>query len=165
MRFRGSYQRAVRSPNVQELFLAPRVQLNGTSDPCSGDLTNATTGDDPTATFEQCANSGVTAEQFGFGSDLPARGDFDEDRYEVLGLANFTKALPHNDLGEVDLEPADRGVVARLHDHALHQLLDGHRREGRLVLEQRPVAGAELGVVAAEQLYADRSFEEGRYGR
>jgi hypothetical protein len=26
----------------------------------------------------------------------------DEDRYEVVGLANFTKALPHNDLGEVD---------------------------------------------------------------
>jgi hypothetical protein len=26
----------------------------------------------------------------------------DEDRFEVLGLANFTKALPHNDLGEVD---------------------------------------------------------------
>jgi hypothetical protein len=26
----------------------------------------------------------------------------DEDRYEVVGLANFTKALPHNHLGEVD---------------------------------------------------------------
>jgi hypothetical protein len=28
----------------------------------------------------------------------------DEDRYanDVVGLANFTKALPHNDLGEVD---------------------------------------------------------------
>jgi hypothetical protein len=26
----------------------------------------------------------------------------DEARYEVVGLANFTKALPHNDLGEVD---------------------------------------------------------------
>ena len=26
----------------------------------------------------------------------------DEDRYEVVGLANFTKALPHNPLGEVD---------------------------------------------------------------
>ena len=29
VRLRGSYQRAVRSPNVQELFLQPRVQLNG----------------------------------------------------------------------------------------------------------------------------------------
>jgi hypothetical protein len=26
----------------------------------------------------------------------------DEDRYDVVGLATFTKALPHNDLGEVD---------------------------------------------------------------
>jgi hypothetical protein len=30
------------------------------------------------------------------------RPNGDEDRYEVVGLANFTKALPHNDLGEVD---------------------------------------------------------------
>jgi iron complex outermembrane receptor protein len=65
VRLRGSYQRAVRSPNVQELFLQPRVQLNGTSDPCAGDLTNAITADDPTASFEQCANSGVTAAQYG----------------------------------------------------------------------------------------------------
>jgi hypothetical protein len=26
----------------------------------------------------------------------------DEDRYDVVGLANFTNALPHNPLGEVD---------------------------------------------------------------
>ena len=65
VRLRGSYQRAVRSPNIQELFLQPRVQLNGVTDPCAGDLTNATTGDDPTASFEQCARSGVTAAQYG----------------------------------------------------------------------------------------------------
>ncbi len=65
VRLRGSYQRAVRSPNVQELFLQPRVQLNGVTDPCAGDLTNATTADDPTATLEQCALSGVTAAQYG----------------------------------------------------------------------------------------------------
>ena len=34
---RGSYQRAVRSPNIQELFLQPRVQLDGNTDPCSND--------------------------------------------------------------------------------------------------------------------------------
>ena len=65
VRLRGSYQRAVRSPNVQELFLQPRVQLNGTTDPCAGDLTNASTGDDPTATLAQCALSGVTVAQYG----------------------------------------------------------------------------------------------------
>ena len=30
------------------------------------------------------------------------RANGDEDRYDVVGLANFSKALPHNHLGEVD---------------------------------------------------------------
>jgi iron complex outermembrane receptor protein len=57
---RGSYQRAVRSPNIQELFLQPRVQLDGVTDPCSNEP-----GEAPTASFAQCANSGVTAAQYG----------------------------------------------------------------------------------------------------
>ncbi|HKQ15126.1 MAG TPA: TonB-dependent receptor [Steroidobacteraceae bacterium] len=57
---RGSYQRAVRSPNIQELFLQPRVQLDGNTDPCANDL-----GATPTATFDQCARTGVTAAQYG----------------------------------------------------------------------------------------------------
>jgi len=58
--FRGTYQRAVRSPNIQELFLQPRVQLDGNTDPCANDL-----GGTPAASFDQCANSGVTAAQYG----------------------------------------------------------------------------------------------------
>jgi iron complex outermembrane recepter protein len=58
--FRGSYQRAVRSPNIQELFLQPRVQLDGNTDPCSNPL-----GGTPDASFEECARSGVTAAQYG----------------------------------------------------------------------------------------------------
>ena len=58
--FRGSYQRAVRSPNIQELFLQPRVQLDGVTDPCSNEL-----GGTPAASFEECARSGVTAAQYG----------------------------------------------------------------------------------------------------
>ncbi len=58
--FRGTYQRAVRSPNIQELFLQPRVQLDGVTDPCSNEL-----GGTPAASFEQCARSGVTAAQYG----------------------------------------------------------------------------------------------------
>ncbi|HKU13637.1 MAG TPA: TonB-dependent receptor [Steroidobacteraceae bacterium] len=57
---RGSYQRAVRSPNIQELFLQPRVQLDGNTDPCSNEL-----GGTPDASFEECARSGVTAAQYG----------------------------------------------------------------------------------------------------
>jgi iron complex outermembrane recepter protein len=58
--FRGSYQRAVRSPNIQELFLQPRVQLDGVTDPCSNEP-----GEAPSATFAECARSGVTAAQYG----------------------------------------------------------------------------------------------------
>jgi iron complex outermembrane recepter protein len=57
---RGSFQRAVRSPNIQELFLQPRVQLDGVTDPCSNDV-----GATPSASFEECARSGVTAAQYG----------------------------------------------------------------------------------------------------
>ncbi|MGL3822106.1 TonB-dependent receptor domain-containing protein [Sphingopyxis sp. R3-92] len=42
IRFRGSYNRAVRAPNIQELFATPTVGLNGASDPCAGDPITAT---------------------------------------------------------------------------------------------------------------------------
>ncbi|MEX6632289.1 TonB-dependent receptor domain-containing protein [Hyphococcus lacteus] len=71
VRFRGSYQRAVRAPNVIELFSSQQrfeVDLtelpNGKFDPCSG----AT----PFATLEQCMNTGVTAAQYGNIQDNPA---------------------------------------------------------------------------------------------
>jgi len=35
IRFRGSYNRAVRAPNIQELFATPTVGLNGAADPCA----------------------------------------------------------------------------------------------------------------------------------
>jgi outer membrane receptor protein involved in Fe transport len=65
IRFRGSYQQAVRAPNLQELFLAGRVQLNGTTDPCAGIIGDDDPTDDPTATAEECARSGVTPAQYG----------------------------------------------------------------------------------------------------
>jgi len=60
VRFRGSYQRAVRSPNIQELFLKPRVQLNSNGDPCA-----SAPGDAPEASLEECLRSGVTPGQYG----------------------------------------------------------------------------------------------------
>lgn len=64
LRLRGSYQRAVRAPNVVELFSSSslfEVELtenaDGSYDPCSG----AT----PFATAAQCARTGVTAAQYG----------------------------------------------------------------------------------------------------
>ena len=87
IRFRGQFQRAVRAPNVFELFLGQNTGLftptslpNGFVDPCAGDFAftdfNSDGADDfpaPAATLEQCANTGVSAAQFGTISDNPAR--------------------------------------------------------------------------------------------
>ena len=71
VRFRGSYQRAVRAANIFELFAAQSIGLfdlsageNGNFDPCSGAA--------PEATFEQCARTGVTSDQYGSIGDNPA---------------------------------------------------------------------------------------------
>ncbi len=71
MRVRASYQRAVRAPNVVELFSTQQrfeVDLtqneNGLFDPCSGET--------PFASREQCARTGVTAAQYGNIQDNPA---------------------------------------------------------------------------------------------
>ena len=62
--FRGGYNRAVRAANVNELFLAQSVQIDGATDPCAGA--------NPTFTQAQCANLGVTAAQYGKVLDNPA---------------------------------------------------------------------------------------------
>lgn len=56
IRLRASLQRAVRAPNIQELF-APVFPGGFDHDPCAGVT--------PTATPEQCANTGVSAAQYG----------------------------------------------------------------------------------------------------
>ncbi len=76
IRFRGSYQRAVRAPNIFELFSNQQVALfdltaddAGRYDPCATS--------DPAATPEQCARTGVTADQYGNIADNPA-GQFNQ---------------------------------------------------------------------------------------
>jgi len=64
VRFRGMFNRAVRAPNIQELFLEPRVQLDGTIDPCAGAA--------PVASAAACAASGVTAAEYGHIAADPA---------------------------------------------------------------------------------------------
>jgi iron complex outermembrane receptor protein len=65
VRFRASYNRAVRAPNVADLFTSPALGLDGVTDPCAGDLDPATPTPAPTATAAQCASTGVTAGQYG----------------------------------------------------------------------------------------------------
>ena len=59
VRFRGSFARAVRAPNVVELFTPAAIGLDGTynSDPCAGAK--------PVFSAAQCARTGVTAAQYG----------------------------------------------------------------------------------------------------
>ena len=58
VRFRGSYNRAIREPSLQELYQPFAIgPTNYTLDGCEG----AT----PTYTRQQCANTGVTAAQYG----------------------------------------------------------------------------------------------------
>jgi iron complex outermembrane receptor protein len=56
MRFRASLQRAVRGPNIQELF-APTFPQGFDHDPCAGVS--------PSASEQQCLRSGVSASQYG----------------------------------------------------------------------------------------------------
>jgi iron complex outermembrane receptor protein len=59
LRFRASYQHAVRAPNVGELFSSSFVGLDGSSDPCAG------AEEDLEFTAAECALTGVTAAQYG----------------------------------------------------------------------------------------------------
>lgn len=54
---RGSYNRAVRAPNINELYGVQYQNLYNGTDPCAGS--------DPTYTLQECENTGVTAAQYG----------------------------------------------------------------------------------------------------
>jgi iron complex outermembrane recepter protein len=68
VRFRGSYQRAVRAPNIGELYTPQAVLLDGSQDPCA--FIGAPPPGAPTAA--QCAFSGVSAAQYGNVAPNPA---------------------------------------------------------------------------------------------
>ncbi len=57
VKFRAGYNRAVRAPNLDELYAATGVGIDGTIDPCAGTT--------PSASFAACAKTGVTAAQYG----------------------------------------------------------------------------------------------------
>jgi iron complex outermembrane recepter protein len=66
IKFRGGYNRAVRAPNVQELFVSQSVQIDGATDPCAGVAgANGTIGG---LTAAQCARTGVPTALFGTGA-------------------------------------------------------------------------------------------------
>jgi iron complex outermembrane receptor protein len=60
VRVRASYSRAVRAPNIGELFSPQSVALDGSTDPCASPA-----GVAPRATQAQCVLAGVPAAQYG----------------------------------------------------------------------------------------------------
>ena len=64
VRLRGSFARAVRAPNIGELYSVQSVALDGNTDPCSGTT--------PTYSATQCALTGVSAAQYGHIVPNPA---------------------------------------------------------------------------------------------
>jgi len=56
LRLRGSYQRAVRAPNISEYFSPQLIATEGTVDPCAGT---------PTASLAACELTGVKPTQYG----------------------------------------------------------------------------------------------------
>jgi len=82
-RLRGGMNRAVRAPNVRELFRPQGLGLGGSEDVCAG--TN------PSLSAAQCANTGVTAAQYGNVLPNPA------DQYNSLNGGN----------PDLDVEKAD----------------------------------------------------------
>ena len=64
VRFRGTFTRATRAPNVVELFSVQSVALDGSVDPCAGPS--------PSYSPAQCANTGVPPSRYGGISANPA---------------------------------------------------------------------------------------------
>jgi iron complex outermembrane recepter protein len=64
IKVRGGYNRAVRAPNLDELYEPAAVGAGGTADPCWGAS--------PSLSQAQCANTGVAANQYGHVAVNPA---------------------------------------------------------------------------------------------
>ena len=77
IRFRGTFNRAVRAPNIFELFSPRNTGLFDLSDPDGDGIFDPCAGATPAATLEQCARTGVTAAQYGQIVDNPA-GQFNQ---------------------------------------------------------------------------------------
>jgi iron complex outermembrane recepter protein len=60
----AGYQRAIRAPNISELYTPQAVTLDGVSDPCAGAA--------PAFSAAQCAATGVTAAEYGHVAANPA---------------------------------------------------------------------------------------------
>jgi len=68
VKLRGGYNRAIRAPNIGDLYAPPVISSGGAADPCWGpstDAANPTLGTVQGHSFAYCQNTGVTAAEFG----------------------------------------------------------------------------------------------------
>lgn len=70
VRIRGGYNRAVRVPNLTELYAQKFVGLDGSTDPCA-----SSSGSPAVATLAQCQRSGLTPAQYGGVAGLGTPGN------------------------------------------------------------------------------------------
>ena len=73
IRFRGSFQRAVRAANIFELFSAQSI---GLFDLDAGDPCGALPGDTPAFTLDQCINTGLDAANYGSAALINPAGQY-----------------------------------------------------------------------------------------
>ncbi|HEX3920299.1 MAG TPA: TonB-dependent receptor, partial [Caulobacteraceae bacterium] len=116
---RAGYNRAVRAPNVDELFAPQAVGLDFSNDPCAGV---------PTATAAQCAATGVSAAQYthiaanpanqynGLLGGNPSLKPETADTYSV-GAVLTPRAIPRFSLSidyfHIDVQNAVNGIGAQ----------------------------------------------------
>ncbi len=77
-KFRTGFARAVRAPNVRELFRPQGLGLGGSYDPCANDTSTGV----PSLSLEECQRTGMTAAQYGNVAANPA------DQYNTLEGGN-----------------------------------------------------------------------------
>lgn len=104
--FRGAYNRAVRAPNILDLFNPQTVQLFSGTDPCAGgidtDDNNVPLGTVNGNTAAQCARTGVTAAQFGTIDPSPA-GQYNQ---RTAGNTNLKPEVADTYTAGVVINPA-----------------------------------------------------------
>lgn len=105
-RVRTGYNRAVRAPNVNELFASQGLGLWSGEDKCATDLSDPT--DVPAYTAEQCARTGVTAAQYGNIAASPA------DQYNAIygGNPNLSPETADTITFGVVVNPLDNMTVS-----------------------------------------------------
>lgn len=94
MRIRATYARAVRAPNIAELFDPPQQTFSSVNDPCSSE----TIGENPTRAANCAATPGIR--------EAIARGGFDPTEADLASIPGFNSGNP-----DLDAEKADTWTV------------------------------------------------------